>query len=134
MTGLQLLDDPRPLRGRHHAELRLLWDGPILRGDHKRQTSPELVVRPGRMGLGRCEGQSRMRLDICSQRLGQSWIDLSGKIVNWVVSYIKIRGGLFTGQQVHLDRPPLMIVIDGVLLLDLAKSKGVNFRPGDRHS
>lgn len=103
MTGHQLLDDPRLLRGRHHAELRLLWDGPILRGDHKRQTSPELLVRPGRMGLGRCEGQSRMRLDICSQRLGQSRIDIGGEIVNWVVSYIKIRGGLFTGQQVHLD-------------------------------
>jgi hypothetical protein len=50
------------------------------------------------MGLGRCEGQSRMRLDICSQRLGQSRIDIGGEIVDWVVSYIKIRGALFTGQ------------------------------------
>jgi hypothetical protein len=86
------------------------------------------------MGLGRCEGQSRMRLEICSQRLGQSRIDIGGEIVDWVVSYIKIRGGLFTGQQVHLDRPPLMIVIERVLLLDLAKSNGVDFRPGDQHS
>lgn len=134
MAGRQLLDDPRLLCGRHHAELRLLWDGPILRGDHKRQASPELLLRPGRMGLRRCEGQSRMRLEICSQRLGQSRIDIGGEIVNWVVSYIEIRGGLFMGQQVDLDRPPHMIAIEGVLLLDLAKSKGVDFRPGDRHS
>lgn len=80
------------------------------------------------MGLGRCEGRSRMRLEICSQGLGQSQIDIGGEIVNWVVSYIEIRGGLFTGQQVDL------IEIEGVLLLDLAESKGVNFRPGDRHS
>ena len=56
MAGRQLFDDPRLLRGRHHAELRLLWDGTILRGDHKRQASPKLLVRPGRMRLGRCEG------------------------------------------------------------------------------
>lgn len=86
------------------------------------------------MGLGRCEGRSRMRPEICSQRLGQSRIDIGGEIVNGVVSYIEIRGGLFTGQQVDLDRPPHMIAIEGVLLLDLAKSKVVDFRPGDRHS
>jgi hypothetical protein len=50
------------------------------------------------MGLGRCEGQRRMRLKVCSQRLCQSQIDIGGEIVNWVVSYIEIRGGLFTGQ------------------------------------